>query len=630
MNNSRVSRRLSLILPVVVVSAFSSLPAHGAPQRVAEIADLDLEQLTRITVTTASRRPQRLVDAPASIFVINAEDIRSSGATSIPEALRLAPNLHVARTDSSQYSVSARGGTTETTNKMLVLIDGRTIYTPLFSGVFWDSQDVLIENIERIEVISGPAATLWGANGVNGVINIITLPAGRTQGLLVSGGAGTEERGVGARYGGALGNTGGHFRAHVKYFDRDRHTAALGGELRDEARRAQAGFRLDWQEFMVLGNTYRGDVENPAALRETSGSNLVARWSASRGEGSDVRVQVYYDRAEREHLGSFSEVLDTFDVEYQQSALAGSMHRLIWGGGYRHSRDRVTNSASLAFLPADKKLDWSNIFVQDEILLGAGLRATLGLKFERNPYSGTEALPNLRLAWSPAPDHLLWGAVSRSVRAPSRIDRELNAPGSPPFVALMGNDTFQSEIANVVEGGYRAQLSAAGSLSITAFHHDFPNLRSISPPGRILANGIEGRTSGVEGWGSYRLSSTWRLSGGATFMTHKRWVKPGEVDLGGLPSLGNDPRRTAQLRSSWDLSPRHEVDVALRHVGALPNPAIPAYTVVDARAAWRVSRSLELALEIRNLLDREHSEFGLPANRAVFDRAVFLRARWTP
>ena len=616
------------IFPFLALALFGIGPAHGNLQRVADIADLDLEQLTRITVTTASRRPQRLVDAPASIFVINAEDIQRSGATSIPEALRLAPNLHVARTNASQYSVSARGGTTETTNKMLVLIDGRTVYTPLFSGVFWDAQDMLLENIERIEVISGPAATLWGANGVNGVINIITLPAARTQGLLVSGGVGTQERGLGARYGGALGNTGAHFRAHVKYFDRDRHTAVLGGELHDGAQRSHAGFRMDWKEFVLVGNTYRGDVETPAAMRNISGTNLLARWGANRGESSDMRVQLYFDHAKREHVGSFSEVLDTFDLEYQQSALGGSTHRFIWGGGYRHARDLVTNSASLAFLPADKKLDWANVFVQDEIALRADLRVTAGLKFERNPYSGTEALPNLRLAWSPSTDHLIWGAVSRSVRAPSRIDRELNIPGSPPFVALMGNDTFQSEIANVVEGGYRAQFSAVGNFSITAFHHDFPNLRSISPPGRTLANGIEGRTTGVEAWGSYRLSPTWRVSGGATFMTHRRGVKSGEVDLGGLPSLGNDPKRTAQLRSSWDLTARHEIDIAARHVGELPNPAIPAYTVVDGRVAWRISPSLELALEVKNLLDREYSEFGLPANRAEFQRTVFLRARW--
>lgn len=625
MDNPTMTR---LHLLMLAAFAISIAPAHGAAQREVDIADLDLEQLTRITVTTASRRSERLVDAPASIFVINAEDIRRSGATSIAEALRIAPNLHVARTDASQYSVSARGGTTETTNKMLVLIDGRAIYTPLFSGVFWDSQDILLENVERIEVISGPAATLWGANGVNGVINIISLPAARTQGFLLSGGGGTAEGGVGARYGAALGGSG-HFRAHVKYFERDRHDAALGGELRDKAERAHAGFRADWGDITLIANGYRGDVETAAGMREISGSNVVARWSGSPGPGSDFRLQFYYDRSEREHAGSFRQALDTYDFEYQQTATVAA-HRLVWGAGYRHARDRVTNSASLAFLPADKTLEWSNAFIQDEIGLGRDLRATLGLKFERNPYTGVEALPNLRLAWTPAPDHLVWGAVSRAVRAPSRLDRDLYAPGSPPFIVLMGNDTFESEIANVAEAGYRAQLSAAGSFSITAFHHDFPNLRSLSPPGRTLANNIEGRTSGVEWWGSYRLSPGWRLSGGATLMSHRRQVKPGQVDLGGLASLGNDPKRTAQLRSSWDLGARHEIDVAVRHASALPNPALPAYTVVDARLGWRFSPALELALEVQNLLDHKYSEFGLAANRALLERSVFLRVRWRP
>jgi len=308
-------------LPLLVLAALAT-SAYANFQQVADIADLDLEQLTRIKVTTASRREERVIEAPASIFVISAEDIRRSGATSLPEALRLAPNLTVARADNNQYAISARGFNNVLANKLLVLLDGRTLYTPLFSGVFWEAQDFAMDDIDRIEVISGPGATLWGANAVNGVINIITLPASRTQGTLVRAVAGTDERGALVRYGGALPN-GGSFRVYGKYWDRDNQELQGGGDIRDASKRATGGFRADWEggidQWTLQGDGYWGDIDQVPAARKISGANLLGRYTRRLGGDSSLLVQAYYDRTDREHPMQFKEALDIVDIEVQHS-----------------------------------------------------------------------------------------------------------------------------------------------------------------------------------------------------------------------------------------------------------------------------------------------------------------------
>lgn len=621
-----------------VYAVLVALPivAQGAlvPTAVPDLAELSLEQLTNVTVTSASRREERVLEAPASIFVITSEDIRRTGANTLAQALRLAPNLHVAAIDNSQLAVSARGFNGTIANKLLVLIDGRTVYTPLFSGVFWDVQDVLLEDIERIEVISGPAATLWGSNGMNGVINITTLGTRATQGSLASGFGGDHGKGLALRHSGAVGG-GGHYQMYAKHTEQDGNRSAIGGPTRDALQRSQAGFRVDWERnagvlLTLQGDAYRGVGENPAGLREWSGSNLLGRWESRAPDGTVTRLQAYYDRTVRDHARTFGETLEVFDLEYQRGSKPRAGHMLLWGGGYRHARDRVRNSSGLAFVPADKSLRWGNVFAQDEIEIRPRLQLTLGLKLETNPYSGHEWLPNARLAWQPSKDQLVWGALSRAVRAPSRLDRELFVPGVPPFSVLAGNDDFKSELAHVVELGYRVQATRTASFSLTAFHHRFPNLRSLQPSasGPMFGNGLEGHLSGFEGWGNYRAASTLVLSGGFVVMDHAFSVKPGVVDMGGIAALGNDPKRTAMLRASWDISPWHELDVIVRHVGALANPSLPAYTVIDARAGWQISKSFELSLGVRNAADRKYSEFGTPPARVLFERALLLKALW--
>lgn len=596
-----------------------------------ELADLTLEQLANVTVTSASRRAEALIDAPASIFVVSAEDIRRSGATTLADALALAPNLHVVRGDSSQAIASARGGLFGTANKMLVLIDGRIVYTPLFAGVFSDAQDLFIEDIERIEVISGPGSTLWGTNAVNGVINVTTKRASTTQGTLVTVLGGADRREVGVRQGGRF-SPDGAWRFYAKYGRFEDHEIITGASARDAAERWQVGFRTDVDRGdrtqTIQGDAYGANVDNAGGPRDLAGGNLRGRWTWRTAQGGDFMVQGYYDRTERRHAGSFEEKRDTFDVEAQHALRHGD-GRFVWGADYRVSTDRTVPSAALAFVPTGRALHFASLYAQEEYALARDLRATAGLRAERNDYTGVEWLPNLRLSWTHTPQSVFWAALTRSVRAPSRIDRDLVVPGAPPYV-LAANDSFQGEVARVAELGWRRRLEAGAWISVTAFHHDFRRLRTLEPAGGgvQVANGGRGRTSGVEMWGDAFASRDFRLQAGMVLMRHRFEVEPGRVDLD-QAGIGNNPRRTAMARASWNLPSRWEFDATVRHMGALPRPEVPPYTIVDLRLGWRPVRDLELALAVDNAFDKRHVEFGAPGQGAVFGRSVLLKATWT-
>jgi iron complex outermembrane receptor protein len=620
-------------LATALLLAFAA-PGHAAEPKAKDLADLSLEDLGRIEITSVSRHAERLSDAAASVFVITGEDIRRAGANSLPEALRLAPNLQVARVNANSYAISARGFNSTTANKLLVLIDGRAVYTPLFSGVFWDAQDTFLEDVERIEVISGPGATLWGANAVNGVINVITRRASETQGGLVFGSAGSLERGAGIRHGGTL-DGGGSYRVYGKYFDGGNTRRANGVTASDAWDKGQVGFRTDWGSatngFTLQGDAYKGtlDQAGPSDSR-ISGANLIARWNRDLADGGHLQFQGYFDNTQREIPSSFKETLNTFDVEFQHRLRALGSHTLTWGGGHRRADDRVTNSAALAFLPANYRLRWTNLFVQDDIALeGDRLRLIVGAKLESNVYSGIDFLPSARLAWKLDPAHLVWGAVSRAVRAPSRIDRGLFAPARPPFL-LAGGPNFASEIANTFELGYRAQPSPRVTYSVTAFHSIYDKLRSIEPAagGAVLANKMEATSTGIETWGSFQAARSWRLSAGAVLLKQKRHFKSGSADTN-LAGAGNDPERQWMLRSSHELPGRTELDVMLRHVGPLPNPKVPAYTALDLRYGWWVQKNLNIALVGQNLFDRRHPEFGASATRSEIERSLSLRLGWS-
>jgi iron complex outermembrane receptor protein len=571
----------------------------------------------------------------------------------LPEALRLAPNLQAARSSASGYAISARGFNNDNglANKLLVLIDGRTVYSPLMSGVFWDQQDVMLEDVERIEVISGPGATLWGANAVNGVINVITRAAKDTQGGLASMGAGNRGADAAFRYGGRLG-ANGNYRAYAKSFQQQNTETAAGAQILDGWNFGQGGFRTDWGEsnrtFTVQGDGYSGRSESRgvAGRVEVSGINLLARWNEKLRSGSDFQLQAYYDRSDRTDRVGFQGDVDTFDIEFRH-AIPLPGHKILWGGGYRRASDDVPNSLPIpagvlpgfviSFVPSSRKLAWESIFVQDEIRLGPGVELTAGVKFERNEYTGWENLPSLRLAWKLAENHLLWGAVSRAVRAPARLDRDFFftlelAPGvALPFIS--GGPTFESEVANVYEIGYRAQPARSLSVSLTAFRHDWDRLRSggVSPvPGQgfVVENMIEGTTEGLEGWATWQAARSWRLFAGFTTLNKDLVVKPGSTDPEGPNALGNDPEGQWMLRSLLNLTARHEFDVFVRRIGALPDPAVPAYTAVDARLGWRASREIDVSLILQNLFEDRHAEFGAAPGRSEFGRSAFLRLQW--
>jgi iron complex outermembrane receptor protein len=642
MGTEQSMRRCASLCAAATMMMSSTCALAQATQN---LADLTLEELSNLAITSVSKRAERLSDAPASVFVITADDLRHAGVTNLPDALRLAPNLQVAQLTADQTTISARGFNNNAGNKLLVLIDGRTVYSPLFSGVFWDAQDVMLEDVERIEVVSGPGGTLWGVNAVNGVINVITRAAKDTQGGLVTLTGGNLESTAAARYGGTAGENG-HFRVYGKYFDRQHGVTQDGTAIHDEWHKKQAGFRADWaqtnDQLTLQGDVYDGreaqpepgtinitGVVRPLNLITISGLNLLGRLQHQLEGGSAITVQAYYDHTERDVPGTFDDRLDVIDLQFQHALPLGQSNALIWGAQYRYGMDEVLNSDFIAFLPSKVKQVWGSLFAQDKISLSDDVQLTLGARAETNDYTKPEFLPSIRLAWKVASDHLLWTAASRTVRAPSRIDRDFYYPAQAPFL-INGGPQFQSEVAKVYELGYRGQPTSSTSLSVTVFHTVYDRLRTLeASPLTVLpfyfGNEMEGTATGLEAWGTVQATPSWRLSAGLTTMNKDLRLKPGSAGLnGGISAEGNDPDLSWNLRSNLNLSDQVELDAVLRHVSELPQPQVPEYTVLDLRLGWRPRPGLELSLGGRNLLGHGHAEFGNLATRGALASGVYL------
>jgi iron complex outermembrane receptor protein len=599
-------------------------------------ANLSLEELSDVRVVSVSKREERLGDAPASVFVISADDIRRSGARSLPEALRLAPNLHVAATPAGNYTITARGFSGNSANKQLVMIDGRSVYTPLFSGVFWDVQQLPMESIERIEVISGPGGTLWGTNAVNGVINVITKPAASTLGALADVRWGQDQSGGAFRYGAAMDD--GAWRVYGMDYAMPHGETLAGTALGDAWHTAQAGFRADWlrgsDALTLQGDVYRtGKGQLPtttvrlplnAALR---GGNLTAHWSRQLQGGSNISVAAYYERSDREHTGMFMDTLDIFDVQGLYNLAPMGRHTVAVGAGYRFAHDRVTNVSGTGFRPERASMRWANLFGQDTIALGEHVNLTAGLRIEHNIYTGTELLPNLRLAWKATPSTSWWASLSRTVRAPSRVDREIYINAGPRGT-LAGGPDFQSETARVVELGLRQQFGNRASYSVTVYRALYDRLRTIKVVHPLLfeiGNGMMGETRGLEAWGSFQASPAWRLSAGLTLMHEEFNLKPGETDVNNRSVQENvDPRRMARLRSSLTLGEGRDLDLTLRYVGPLRFTTVTGYTALDVNFNWQLKPGLELSLGASNALDREHEEFG-GTTRLSLGRGAYVK-----
>ena len=593
--------------------------AQASPE--ADLNGLSIEDLANIDISSVSKTDQPLSDAPAAVFVITREDIRRSGSASIAEALRLAPNLQVARITASHYAISARGFNSSAADKLLVLVDGRSVYATFFSGVFWDVQDVPLDDIERIEVISGPGATLWGANAVNGVINIITRKASETQGGLATLGGGNRERSGVLQYGGKVGDQMA-WRAYVSGVDYSHSITATGADAKDGWHKYQGGFRFDWtpsRELITLqGDAYDGLAGHAATAPEAlTGHNIIARWTHPFAGGSAIQVQAYYDELRRASAGNADDHVITYDLDMQHNLAWAGAHQIVWGAGVRIINDdfQVTPKPALTqfFNPSKSTLAYGEAFGQDSISLSPALKLIVGIKLESDPYDGLQPLPSVRFSWKPAGSALLWAAISRAVRAPSRLDRDFfETLGPTPY--LQGG-VFKSEQLTAFEMGYRGQPTVQTSLSVSAYYNVYDDLRTFeaSPGGvlpLIIENMMEGETYGVEAWGSYQATPWWRLSAGLNWLHKNLRFKAGSSALGGVQIAGDDPDYQVSVRSLMALRPDLTLDVDLRNIGALPAPASPAYTELGVRLGWDVTKAVELSLTGSNLLHTHHAEFG--------------------
>jgi iron complex outermembrane receptor protein len=617
---------MNRILVGCLLAALAFGPAAAA-EEVSDLAQLSLEQLANLEVTSVSKAPEPVAAAPAAVYVITRDDVRRAGATTLPEALRLAPNLQVAQDTSSAWTVAPRGfagnvGLQSFANKLLVLIDGRTVYSPLYSGVYWDAQDVVLDDLDRIEVISGPGATLWGANAVNGVVNVITRSARDTAGGLAVASGGTHERSGTVRFGAPLGPSL-DARVYVQGFGADGLGRADGSRAEDSWSRVQAGFRIDGTRgeagFTFQGDAYRGWHDQPGPLDlAVEGANLLGRFTRTLDGGSTLQVQAYVDETERrEDAGGVAFRLRTFDVQVQHSFVLGRRQRIVWGLGERINRYRIRGTSGLSFDPPARTLDLGNVFLQDTVALRDDLRLTLGAKLEDDPYSGWTVQPDVRLAWTPRPELTWWAAGSHAVRAPTPFDVDV-VERFGGAVGVRGNPTFRPERVDALELGYRGRPWSTLSLSVSAFWNDYDALRSIEPDAATGAapytfgNGLEGTTRGVDAWASWQVTPHWRLKPGARWLTKNLSARPGAVAIGGADETGLDVRSQWRLTSSLDLGAHGTLDATWRRQGAAGGGVLPAYDELDVRAAWQLSPALEVALVGRNLLHARHLESTVP------------------
>jgi iron complex outermembrane receptor protein len=643
--NSSGARALRLLMvgACAVLIVTSTLHAETSPAMPAsgeDLARLSLTDLANVDVTSVSKSSETLQRAPASIYVITHEDIVRSGATRIAEALRLAPNLLVTQLTSSSYTISARGfggspGAQNFSNKLLMLIDGRSVYSPLFSGIYSDAQDVLLEDVERIEVISGPGATLWGANAMNGVINIITRASYLTQGTYLSAAAGNREQDTDVRFGGKA-NDDTSYRIYGMAFHQDSLERPDGSSAGDGWSKGQGGFRLDWStdanNFTVQGDAYRG-LENQLGDDDVviSGGNLLTRYQ-HRSDRTELQVQAYFDQTERvSPAGEGAFVVHTYDFTIQQSIAVGGTQKIVWGAGERMNEYGITNTATLLFVPPSRRLTLGDAFVQDTVALSKSFNLVVGIKLEDDAYSGGTPLPDARASWQLSDHTSVWAAASRSIRSPTPFDEDVvEKVGSVVF--LTGNPQFRPEHVTAYESGMRMETSAAVSVSLAAFCNVYDDLRTIEPAsGAFLplywGNLMRGDTYGLEAWANWQVTDWWRLSPGVSWLKEQLRFKSGASGLLGISQAGDDPSSHATLSSSMDLGNHISFDGSLRYVAELPDPMLPHYYELDARLAWRPSRALELSVNGRNLLHATHSEFAEPAGEYI-TRNILAETQW--
>jgi len=610
---------------------------------------------------------------PMAIYVITGDEIRRSGATNIPEALRLAPGVEVARIDGNKWSIGVRGFGSRLSRSVLVLIDGRTVYTTFFAGTYWEVQDTVMDDIDRIEVIRGPGGTIWGPNAVNGVINVITKTTKETHGILASVRSGNEEQGaVSFRYGGGNGKNL-DYRIYGKGF-------SLSPEFHpdnrnfDDWRAAQTGFRIDWarrerETVTVQGDLYREEAgERVTATSYTqpytrdvdanahlSGGNILARWKRDTSSG-DMQVQTYYDRTNRSEP-NFQETRDTFDVDFLHHIRLPGSQQFLWGVGARFSLGNAPPVVSgLTFNPQQRTDHLFTAFVQDEIgLVDQRLSLTLGTKLLRTNFIGFELEPSARLTWTPDARQTLWAAVTHALRTPSRAEVDFSlsgyisttATGVPFFARFNANPDFAPEQLNGYELGYRRLMGHNIFVDLSTFYNHYHDLFSEDITGQAFLenspapthfllpaqfrNDLLGATTGVEIAPEFRPASFWRLRGSYSFLHIDLKKAPNTLEIGTASQIeGGSPQHQGLVESSWELSKKLELDLTYRFVGSLPSQAVPAYSTGDARLAWRVNPQFEISFVGRDLLQPWHAEYlGDPGGLVGIKRSAYLKLSWT-
>jgi len=630
------------VLLVVVLCLAGTDLAHAQSDR---LKLLSVEELMELDVTSVSRRAEPFRDAAAAVDVITGDDLRRSGVSSLAEALRLLAGVMVARSDGHTWAISTRGFLLPSANKLLVLIDGRTVYSPLFAGAFWDVQDTALADINRIEVIRGPGATLWGANAVNGVINVITRSAASTIGgrLMVSSGTDNTAL-ITARYGDEL-RKGLDYRTYAKYAYFNENVLAGGAPAHDAFRRAQVGGRIDWAISPVSMLTIQGDGYDGRAGAfdrpdtRINGWNILGHWRTRTSGQSDLQVHWYVDHTFRSIPFVFEESRTSYDLDLQYQIRDRGRHAVLVGGAYQSSADSTSVPGPLGaaprgsivarFDPADRTTTLASVFAQDEITLAPdALFLTLGARLEHNTYTGVELQPTARVRWTPKPRTTVWGAVSRAVRTPSRLDRDARFETGAGAPLLVGSADFASETLVATELGYRVQPSPHLSFDLAAFHNSYDHLRS-QEAGVPMAfgNGLRGTSNGLELEMRVRPYDWLRFDADWTLFTKSLERRPGSTDLTGGAAEGNDPRHSFGLHTTMNLPGRVEVDALLRAIDRLPSPPVPGYAELDLRVGWRLTDDWELALVGHNLLHDSHPEYGADTPfRVEFERGVSVRA----
>ncbi len=661
------------MVTILVMGIWSSVWAESSETKT-EIMPEELFFLNISTVITAAKKEQNQSDTTAATFVITSEDVRRSGARTIPDLLRMVPGVHVARMDSNKWAITSRGFNGRFANKLLVMIDGRSVYTPEFSGVIWEVKDTLLEDIDRIEVIRGPGGTLWGANAVNGVINIITKEATKTQGSLITTGIGTEEQVFGgARYGGRVGENLS-YRAYAKYFNRDNTETAGGTEGHDDWRMGRGGFRVDWDKGENDTITFQGDYyDGTAGQRVTvpdlsttslysridenidlSGGNFLFRWNRTLNEESDFSLQFYYDRTERSEF-VIEEIRDTFDIDLHHRFHLPLNNEVLWGVKFRFTTDDIRGSDTLSISESSREDPFFSAFLQDEIILIPDkLYFTLGSKIEHNNYTGIEVQPSSRILYTPNAKNTVWGSISRAVRTPSRLEHTVRLakvsiapstlfPGSPATLGvIIGDNNFDSEVLTAFEIGYRTQPTNHLSLDAAAFYNLYYDLQTFengtpaSPDFSVpvsIRNKMNGSSYGIELAARWQALEWWNIKGSYSYMDLQLHTEGYSNDTITEDLFENDiPNHQFSVRSMMDLPGDLELDSWLRYVDSIPSVNVDSYITLDARLGWSPTEKIEISIVGRNLLEKRHREYGPSSiiNTQVtgIERSVYASVTW--